>query len=61
MNTGKKFLQINKNKVFVSYFVGFFIANLIPEKYFAQLMRYNYDAVFSSIQIVEYDKYFKIF
>lgn len=61
MNNTNKVLKIDKKKIFVSYFIGFFIANLIPQKYFTLMMRTNYDMIFSTIKIVEYDKYFKIY
>lgn len=60
-NTTNKILKIDKKKIFISYFVGFFIANMIPQKYFTPMMRYNYDMIYSTIKIVEYDKYFKIY
>ena len=59
-NSTSKFLVINKNKVFVSYFVGFFIAYMIPDKYFRSMMQMNYEVIFSTINISEYDKYYKI-
>jgi len=60
MNNTNKILKINKNRIFFSYFVGFLIANLIPERYFTPLMGASYDMIFSTIKIEEYDKYYKI-
>jgi len=61
MNNANKVFKIDKKKIFISYFIGFFIANMIPKKYFTLMMRTNYDMIFSNIKIVEYDKYYKIY
>ena len=60
MNSKKKILQINKSKLIISYLTGFIFAMGMPQRYYRPLMTNIYDNIFSSIRIVEYDKYYKI-
>jgi len=60
MENSNKILKINKNKIFISFFAGFFLANIIPQKYFTIIMTNYYDRIYSSTRIVEYDKYYKV-